>query len=424
MFKKIKEIRERARYLRFRGVHMRSRKGIERWQVDHLRTLIARASENVPLFAKLFTQHGFAPTSLASIHDLKRLPITYKATYVGKEVEEYTDNSQSRLGYWVTTSGTSGRPFAILRNPQIYAPLYVDLMLYRFLFDGKPWRFVRSEKVVRIWPKASYLENSEEILIADLLTDTEKTLRHIGAINPDIIETYAGILHVIAEGVKKYRISLRPRYAISCAEQMTPALRAVVSEVLGCEVFNRYGMEEFGAIATECSAHDGLHVHSESFIVEIVDDHGAPMPDGNYGRIVITDVFNSQMPFIRYDTGDRGKISWQRCSCGQGAPRLWLEGRYSAFLMLGGRRIHHLEFDVALEVFMNSIVQYQVLKEEHDKIVIKIVPAPAFDEAAQKNVIARVRSLVGPDVRISIQSVDSIPKSARGKSQIVADMTQ
>jgi phenylacetate-CoA ligase len=165
-------------------------------------------------------------------------------------------------------------------------------------------------------------------------------------------------------------------------------------------------------------------VHCESLIVEIVDEHGAVLPEGSYGRVVVTDLFNSRMPFIRYDTGDHGTLSWQRCVCGQGAPRLWLEGRYSAFLMLNGRRIHHLEFDVALEIFMNSIIQFQVVKEARDKIVINIIPSTSFDEVLREKVMIRMHSLVGPNVHVAIKLVDAIPKTPRGKSQLVADMTR
>lgn len=86
-----------------------------------------------------------------------------------------------------------------------------------------------------------------------------------------------------------------------------------------------YHRKEFGIIASECAEHEGVHAHSELFIVEVIDDSGSPAADGQRGRILVTDLFNYNMPFIRYDTGDTARISHATCTCGLSTPRLWLE---------------------------------------------------------------------------------------------------
>jgi phenylacetate-CoA ligase len=218
-------------------------------------------------------------------------------------------------------------------------------------------------------------------------------------------------------------VEFRPVYIVSFGEMLTPAARALVSRVFSTEVFDRYGTEEVGTIAVECSAHDGMHVNSESVIVEIIDDEGRRVPRGSYGRIIVTDLFNFNMPFIRYDTGDRGVLLTSPCSCGLQTPRIRIEGRYSAYLEFENQRIHHLEFDGALDAFANHIEQYQVVKTAADALEIRVVPAPAFTEDSRLRAKDSVMKLTGQGVSVTVVTVTQIEPTEQGKSRIVIDLT-
>jgi phenylacetate-CoA ligase len=83
-----------------------------------------------------------------------------------------------------------------------------------------------------------------------------------------------------------------------------------------------YGNLELSGIAFECEARAGLHVASESFIVEIVNGE-RPAGPGEEGDIIVTDLNGFGVPLIRFRTGDRAKaIEHTRCGCGRGLPRL------------------------------------------------------------------------------------------------------
>jgi len=71
------------------------------------------------------------------------------------------------------------------------------------------------------------------------------------------------------------------------------------------DVYQSYGLSECVNVAFECEYHN-LHVNMEKCIVEEID-----------GELVITNLNNYVTPFIRYKTGDKGKVKRSNCKCGR-----------------------------------------------------------------------------------------------------------
>ncbi len=66
-----------------------------------------------------------------------------------------------------------------------------------------------------------------------------------------------------------------------------------------------------------CPKRLGVHIRSDAYRVEIVDDANMPVPEGTRGNIVLTDVSE---PTLRYVTGEQGRLSRKPCDCGSHAP--------------------------------------------------------------------------------------------------------
>src|SRR5207248_3298331 len=79
-----------------------------------------------------------------------------------------------------------------------------------------------------------------------------------------------------------------------------PFMRTLIERVFQAPVFETYGSREFMLIGAECDKHTGLHLVPENHVVEVVDELGQPTPPGEEGNVVITDLTNYGMPFIRY----------------------------------------------------------------------------------------------------------------------------
>lgn len=410
--------------LQFHTVHLRSRARILKWQERHLRTMVQHALENVPIYRELYSHVGIDDASIETLDDIQRLPILNKQTFIGRSTDEYIDNSRPFWPVWESTSGTSGTPFTFLLGRNALTARYLDSICFRFLTWLQPWRMEFSRvKVARIKIRSRSLPYRLFIPVATYLSDPHEAVRSLAAFQPYVLESYASILLMLASVVESNPDlpKIRPGFIVSFGEILTPAAREQLRKVFGCDVYDRYGIEEMSVVACECREHNGQHVHSESIIAEVVDEQGRRVSEGEYGRIVLTDLTNTSMPFIRYETGDYGRMTWEQCPCGLKTPRVWFEGRYAAFIVITGKTIHHLEFDAALDTFMHVIRQYQIAKVSGSAIEIRITPGDQYMPHDERRILSAIRPLVGDEVQLELRIMDEIPVTPRGKCKILVD---
>src|SRR5207237_10420346 len=121
-------------------------------------------------------------------------------------------------------------------------------------------------------------------------------------------------LEEFAKFLVRTRRTLPGLHAVfAAAEPVFESTRQLVGEAMGAPLFNTYGSREFGSIAAECGLHQGLHVNAENLLVETDSPKGSP------GEVLITDLHNYGMPFIRYRIGDVATFDpISRCVCGCG----------------------------------------------------------------------------------------------------------
>ncbi len=87
---------------------------------------------------------------------------------------------------------------------------------------------------------------------------------------------------------------------------------------LDCKTWTCFGPGT-GALVTgfSCGHETAIHVRDDVYRVDIVDEDGNPLPDGQSGEIVVSPVQN---PEIRYHTMEVGKLSHKECDCGNPSP--------------------------------------------------------------------------------------------------------
>ncbi len=129
------------------------------------------------------------------------------------------------------------------------------------------------------------------------------------------------------------------RHAVLTADYVSPAIKTRISDTLGCQVWDHYGMTEIGfGGGIDCPAHGGYHVRETDLFFEIIDpDTGAPAPPGQWGEIVVTPLNRRAMPLIRYRTGDMSRFLPELCPCGSPFKRMApVRYRYSGLISLSG----------------------------------------------------------------------------------------
>jgi phenylacetate-CoA ligase len=97
---------------------------------------------------------------------------------------------------------------------------------------------------------------------------------------------------------------LKVREVQSWVDEVDKDLRELVKKAFRCRIIDRYSSEEFGPIALQCPKHDHLHLIAPYLYMEVVDEDGKPVPEGELGRIQLTSLTNRAFPLFRYQLGD------------------------------------------------------------------------------------------------------------------------
>jgi phenylacetate-CoA ligase len=250
-------------------------------------------------------------------------------------------------------------------------------------------------------------------------------LRELNACRPDAIVAYTKPLYELSRYLDEHGIRpFSPRSIVVGAEKLHDFERQLIERVFAAPVFETYGSREFMLIGAECANHHGLHLTMENLLLEILDDAGRPAESGEQGNVVITDLYNYGMPFVRYATGDRAVAGFDNCSCGRGLPLLRkVVGRQLDILRTPDGRMVPGEFFPHLIKDYRPVRRYQVIQEQLDLVRLRLVADSSWNPQMQCELESLVRRQLGPMVRFELQQVQEIPLSASGKLQVVVNHT-
>jgi len=220
---------------------------------------------------------------------------------------------------------------------------------------------------------------------------------------------------VAARGV---RDQLRLRRGIIGSERWGSRTRMQIEETLGIESFDVYGLTElYGpGVGIDCALHEGIHVWSDYYIVEIVDpDTLRPVPAGCEGEIVLTTLHKEAMPLIRYRTRDRSWLYPEPCPCGSPFPRIGrILGRTDDMVKVRGVAVFPAQVDTVLAGIDGVGTEFQIHVHRdssgRDRLVIRV---ECDDVATGPSLAERLRQVLG--VRPEVETVPrgNLPRTDR-----------
>jgi len=405
-------------------------------QNQRLRQLVKHAYDNVPYYRRLFEERALSPNDVDSAGDLVKLPILTKKHIRDNFDQIMARDFPSKELMPSSTGGSSGEPLRFYstrndwRNWGFAASLRAcgwtgcELGDKRILVGGRNPDHTAlrktKDKVIEFFERV-VLFDVKDLSAENMTAMTEK----MDSYRPEFIHGYPDAIYLLARFIQmKGYPNLRPRAVITVSEQLYDYQRNFFRKVFGCETFSHYESWEMHVIATECSEHSGYHIAAENVIVEIVNDEGNPVPVGEEGKILVTNLHNYAMPFIKYDIGDMGAISNHVCPCGRGLPLLArLSGRTTdVILTRSGRFIPAMALPWG---FLGSldVEQIQIVQESYEKVVVKLVvdrePSQSRLDEITEEILRQWRPQIGKDTELSIELLDRIPLTRTGKRKMV-----
>ena len=411
-----KGISYRSQLSRTAALFNASRADILAFQTVQLEKLLRHAYQTTPYYRELF--------KIESTHISQMPPLEKKN--IREHLERLCSEAfpqEKRIKN--ATGGSTGEPLTFYqdrnywnqRNLSVY---YFDrwagwdfgepqLIIWGALADlegDKHWKY----QLNNFWQNQYWL-NGFHLTDATMRT----AFLQMDRSHPQTILAYPSSLYQFATFL--FESGLTPKWnlkgIITSAEMLHSHYRSFVETVFGTQIYNRYGGREVGLIAMECIA-GRMHINCRDLYVEI----DSPNPYTTPGDILITQLNNYAMPFIRYRIGDIGRLSDEACPCGNQLPVLAeLLGRSTAtFRTRTGTLIHAGYFT---QQFYNVIglEQFQLIQETFKHCVLKVVINTQWTEAARRYMVQKIQGVLGADVIVTVKLVEEIPLPASGKRE-------
>jgi phenylacetate-CoA ligase len=407
--------------------------GLQSRQLASLKRLLHHAAGSCPYYRQTWRESGLEIHESFTLDDFLRWPLITRETIRAHRPAMRSGVLRTDLIH-KATGGSSGVPlqFDLDRDSNDrrmaawhrgYAWAGAAPGTKQLYFWGVP---LGERPQWRVWKDAAYnaLYRRKVINCFEYRDQAAPAIaRQIATYRPQVIVAYTNPLYFLARSLDEQGIvPFSPHSIVVGAEKLHDFQRATIESVFRCPVFETYGSREFMLIGAECERHAGLHLTAEHLLVEILDEDGRPTPAGDEGDVVITDLHNYGMPFVRYVTGDRAIAGLTQCGCGRGLPLLKkVIGRQLDMLTtLDGRQIPG-EFFPHLVKDYPAVRRFQVIQDRLDEITLKLVVSSDWSDALCESLVTRIRATIGFVAGLNVELVDDIPLSPSGKLQVVVN---
>ena len=320
-------------------------------QLHELRTARMRGAiervftEPVPFFRRKLEAAGIAsPDDVKELADLDRVPVTVKQELRDSEAEhppvgDYRGKSIRHAVQIGTSTGTTGTPTIALWTKH---DIHVDCETGCRMFWANGIR--PGHIVTHAHPAYLYAGGLMQTLVYQHLgvlpvwvppPDTEELaeqgLRFWQRVKPDFpffgFATGAFLTHAKHLGIEPEEVGFD--------FSKMPNVGSAAGGPLGLITA---GAECFSFIGFGCGERKGAHLADDYTYVQAVDDDGKPVPDGEWGRLVVT-TFGRDNFLIRYDLEEAAKLDSDgpACGCGATSTRGWWGGRFKDLIASQGR---------------------------------------------------------------------------------------
>lgn len=404
-------------------------KQLENISFRKLRQTIQHAYTNIPMYQKLYNAASVTPDILLSSRDIQKFPITTKS-FIRNHFPQKAVDKDSSSGEWIynSTSGSTGTPFEFIMDQKLKTAKMARAFLHLDWAGIKP-----GEKYIKLWGQhkeeteksftTKHILRRKELPCFDLHDHFHDYVKIINTYKPKAIEAYTSALVKFARLAQEHTISVNFPTAIVSAETLYEKDRALIEKTFQCNIFNRYGSREFGSVMQECPEHHNLHVFSTNFFVEIVNEDGQWVSEGEQGKLIITNFDNKLMPLIRYDTGDLATHTQKLCKCGRGFPLVQsINGRETDFVKTKtGKLIPFLYFNYFFEQYGSFIIDFQIVIDKQSNLTVTIIPAENFSKTICQRIQNELENEFKDELNIKITEVASIRLSKSGKKRLVIE---
>lgn len=351
----------------------------------------------LPVTADAAAAFAAAPFTPGSLFDSRHLVFTSSGSTGGPLPVVYTLED-------------FGRTLAALLNRAVF-PDRPDAtsLLYIGLMDrhngGNAWMY--------------HLGGTLRTHLADVFAPPEELLDLVLDLRPDVILTRPHLLLALGEAAAARGTAPPPAHLLSVGEALQPEQRGGIAHHWGSAPHNSYSTVETGPLGYQDDTdREELAVYDELHHVELLDADDRPVTTpGVPGRVVVTTLYRTTLPLVRYRIGDVAA---------------WTDERMTRVTFPLGRDTRSLELRTATgsatmpelslwSLRVEGLRQYQVVQSAPDTLVVRCepsgaVPWPDLAARVREATDALVHTATGLSVRVDCEPVTALlPDRASGK---------
>lgn len=371
-------------------------------QDSRFRELLSITWQANEFYRQKWLQAGLTAADVTGLADLSLLPFTTKAECAADQaaVPPYGSNRTSPLPAYVrvhqTSGTTTGKPLRWLdtaRNWQWILECWSQSYRLLELAPDERLCFPFSfGPFLGFWAGFEGAVAQGRMCLAAGGLSSEARLRLIDDHQITLLGCTPSYALRLAEVADELGINLRDgsvRKILVAGEPGggIPETRARIEQAWGARVFDHWGMTELGPLATEAAHTPGsLTVLETECIAEVLDPETlTPVPEGQTGELVITNLGRIDSPLIRYRTGDLVVADRSPDPRGRSLLRLrgGVLGRTDDMLIIRGNNIFPSTIESIVRRFAEvaefRIVVQQVRAMPHLRIDLEPVASPPAD---------------------------------------------
>ena len=259
--------------------------------------------------------------------------------------------------------------------------------------------------------------------------NTEKQLEMMQALGSTVLCSTSSYALLLTEEIEKrgIRDKIKLKKGVIGSERWSDKMRARIHDGLGIELYDIYGLTEiYGpGIGINCEHNTGMHIWDDFIYLEIIDPQtGEPVPDGEFGEIVITTLVKEGAPLIRYRTHDLSRIIPGECPCGRHYPRIdVIQGRTDDMMKIKGVNVFPKQIEEVLANFSEISSEYQIRISHLDgkdtmRIYVETNGSVDFNGLSRR-IAEQVKSRIGFTPIVKVVEIGVLPRSMKKTARVI-----
>lgn len=359
---------------------------VKKLQLAKLKKAVEYAYNNSKFYKNMFDKNGLKPSDIQTLDDIRKIPFTVKTDLRDNYPYGLNAVPMEDIARIHASSGTSGKP-TVVTYTKNDLEMWSECMARLITMAG-----VTKKDVVQIsfgyglFTGALGLHQGMEKVGATVIPassgNTERQIMLLKDLGATVLVATPSYALYIAEMIEKMGLDINDfklRVGLFGSEASSVEMHNELERRLHVLSTDNYGLSEIigPGVAGECTYKQGLHVNEDYFFVEILNPETfEPVPDGEYGELVITALSKEAMPILRYRTKDITRIIPGACPCGRTMRRLdKFQGRTDDMLVIRGVNVFPSQIEGVLMDIpeVGSSYEIVVTRENYmDKLEVSV----------------------------------------------------